>query len=168
MLARPAATLIRVKISDRSFCSVGFVVIGLTGTGQQIPLASVAFPIVDYKRTLVTGKRLIKLWTCQSDLDTIIPEENPDEHAAVLHVVFDSYALPVRASIPTWNEVVIGEWLRIQSPARKERVPTLHGGQVNNIQKEKLRAIETLDSLHEYDTYCPWLLTIKRKCFLVT
>jgi hypothetical protein len=104
---------------------VTFMVYGLNSSHQRVPLAGVAITLVDYNRTLVAGKRLLKLWPHQNvqlardptlgpkgeslphflNLANGVVGENPEENGGILHVVFDSYPLPVRAVVPTYNEV---------------------------------------------------------------
>ena len=124
---------------------------GITATGSTVVLASVAIPLVDHTRTLVMGKRLIKMWTSASEcVATMTPDESVDENAPTLHVVFDSYALPVKAVVPTWDEVQMGAVQAYDSPVSRERAHTVLDHQLTHSQREKLAEIEKLDSLHEY------------------
>src|SRR5690606_28264452 len=45
---------------------VAFMVYGVNASHQKVPLAGVAITLIDYNRTLIAGKRLLRLWPHQN------------------------------------------------------------------------------------------------------
>jgi hypothetical protein len=88
-------------------------------------IAGVCITLVDYRRHLVTGEKILNMFPHQNlqvamdpvkfkheaipdvlNLACCVPGENGDCTAGALHVVFDSYSVPVIAESCTLNEII--------------------------------------------------------------
>ena len=103
---------------------IGFMLRGYTAQGELVDLAGVTTTLVDSKGRLLDGKRTFNLWPSEIlqyardpklgkehmprvlNLGNQIVGENEDGNAGTLHVVFDSYPLPILAPFVTLNDVI--------------------------------------------------------------
>jgi len=148
---------------------VAFMLMGrATATGRAVPLSGVAIPLVDFQHQLVAGKKLLRLWphhmlqkmrdpTLETprvlNLSAGMVGQNPDTSGTngggTLHVVFDSYPLPVRAVVPTLREVMTNERLFRNLGSSNVGDSSLEDPVIPGpAEKQMLDSIQAKDPLH--------------------
>jgi hypothetical protein len=138
-------------------------------------LAGVSITLVDYRRQLVTGEMVLNMFPdpeLQKALDPIkykheatpellnltggVPGGNGVCNAGSLHLIFDSYSVPVVAEIPTLNSVKV---LFSNSPPTRRSGPTDRQEQLLLEQIVQFDSLKTLSHddvavLYKHREYC--------------